>query len=279
MPSEGERSEKTATGDKETEELTDCWPAAEELGKRECSSDVERAKARAQEKAGVFLRRLDHSSVYLFACELGHTFMLGEDPLAAGEWCPRCPATAGLGCSKGRGCPAGQARPNRAHCRECSRRHRQLLRELLEQENAKIDRERKELQNSLLAEARQQMLGQRAPPRKPQGTEELPQRLRLLLAEVNQLATRKAQRYLSQLEASPPPGPAVPLDMLEELFRVLITPSATLLLHLRSLGKPQLRRFFRQSAVLIHPDKNPHPAAKAAFQKLLDQYERVLRAA
>lgn len=247
---------KEQFSDRDTEEQSE----SELLGKRDRRDSAERARRYARAHQGGFLRQLDRSNVFLFHCLSGHKFMLLEAQLSTGEWCPQC---ASLGLSQR--CLACQ---NRTWCRGCSRKQRQLLRDLLQQENQRLEKEKRDLQNTLLAEARSKMLGET-----PKEDPRLPQHLRLLLGEVGQLASRKAQRYLAQ--NSLPAGETVSLAMLEELFRILIMPASALGLFLRSLTQPQLRQFFRQSAVLIHPDKNPHPAAKVAFQKLLDHYERV----
>lgn len=53
-----------------------------------------------------------------------------------------------------------------------------------------------------------------------------------------------------------------------ETFKLLIFPEDTFKLYLRSLTLDDLRKEFRRLAILVHPDKNTHPHAKAAFQKL-----------
>lgn len=60
-----------------------------------------------------------------------------------------------------------------------------------------------------------------------------------------------------------------------ETFRVLIFPDQTFKDYLRSLGIDDLRKEFRRLAILIHPDKNQHPQAKVAFQKLYNSFVEV----
>lgn len=60
-----------------------------------------------------------------------------------------------------------------------------------------------------------------------------------------------------------------------ETFRVLIFPDQTFKDYLRSLGLDYLRKEFRRLAILIHPDKNQHPHAKVAFQKLYNSFVEV----
>lgn len=68
--------------------------------------------------------------------------------------------------------------------------------------------------------------------------------------------------------------PSLQFQKLAELFKVLIIPTTTLYLYYCHLSLDQLRNEFRTTAMLIHPDKNTHPSAKVAFQKMLEQFER-----
>ena len=68
-----------------------------------------------------------------------------------------------------------------------------------------------------------------------------------------------------------------------ETYKMLIFPENTLRDYLRSLdsnsvsNSDSLRKEFRQLAILIHPDKNQHPQAKVAFQKLYSAFMDVLQ--
>lgn len=60
-----------------------------------------------------------------------------------------------------------------------------------------------------------------------------------------------------------------------ETYKILIFPDQTFKDYFRSLGLDLLRREFRRLAVLVHPDKNQHPHAKVAFQKLYNSFVQV----
>lgn len=55
---------------------------------------------------------------------------------------------------------------------------------------------------------------------------------------------------------------------IKELYRILIIPQNFLSRHFEDLTEEELKKEFRKSALLIHPDKNSHPNSKVAFQKL-----------
>ncbi len=63
-----------------------------------------------------------------------------------------------------------------------------------------------------------------------------------------------------------------------ETYKLLIFPEETFKLYLRSLGLEDLRKEFRKLAILVHPDKNQHPQAKSAFQKLYNGFVEVSQA-
>ena len=62
-----------------------------------------------------------------------------------------------------------------------------------------------------------------------------------------------------------------------ETYQILILPETTLRQYLSSMGSVGLRKEFRKLAMLVHPDKNNHPSAKIAFQKLYGAFVEVLQ--
>lgn len=65
------------------------------------------------------------------------------------------------------------------------------------------------------------------------------------------------------------------LDSVVETYRMLIIPDKTLTMYFRSFGKEELKREFKRLVLLIHPDKNSHPSAKLAFQKMYNNFMAV----
>ena len=53
------------------------------------------------------------------------------------------------------------------------------------------------------------------------------------------------------------------------MYRMLILPSNILTHFYQGLSAEELKADFKKTALLIHPDKNHHPNAKYAFQKIL----------
>jgi len=78
---------------------------------------------------------------------------------------------------------------------------------------------------------------------------------------------RTSARQFAESEERPE-GEDTELERITETYKLLIVPDNTLLGLLKGLGKEAARREFRRVAMLVHPDKNNHPHAKIAFQKL-----------
>lgn len=105
-----------------------------------------------------------------------------------------------------------------------------------------------------------------------------------ILKEIGELARRQAEEFLrvagreglaSGDSQDAPCGQSHSMlldEQLVETYRLLIIPDKTLLGYFECLGAEEVRREFRRLAVLVHPDKNKHPSAKAAFQKLYNNF-------
>lgn len=60
------------------------------------------------------------------------------------------------------------------------------------------------------------------------------------------------------------------------VFKILLTPEELLTQIMRESNKEGLTKSYKQQALLVHPDKNRHPLAKQAFQKLHLVYSQVM---
>lgn len=100
------------------------------------------------------------------------------------------------------------------------------------------------------------------------------------MQELEAIARKHAAEYFrlknnQSQQAMIMPIESIELEKIVETYRLLIVPDKTLLSFLQSLGKEEARKEFRRVAMLVHPDKNSHPNAKIAFQKLYSHFKRV----
>lgn len=101
-----------------------------------------------------------------------------------------------------------------------------------------------------------------------------------IMQELEAIAQKHAAEYFRLQSNKSQSDSAAPIDSTDhdkivETFRLLIMPDKTLFSFLKSLGKEEAKKEFRRFALLVHPDKNPHPNAKIAFQKLFNHFKRV----
>ena len=135
------------------------------LGARKRAFEVYCRKL-AENFQGEFVRKLERKEIYLFTCQLGHRFMLTKKQILTGGWCNGCAKTlaqirrfvrdhngevleglAGrvirLRCEKGHEWETNTRKACLKWCKECSKGHKKLLKELIEQENKRVEEEKR----------------------------------------------------------------------------------------------------------------------------------------
>lgn len=90
-------------------------------------------------------------------------------------------------------------------------------------------------------------------------------------AEIKKLAVVYLNKYLKDANCNAP-SEAFLRDNIEQfiwVYRLILMPEAILKHLLFQFGEKQARMNYRRLCILTHPDKNCHPLAGKAFQKLL----------
>lgn len=151
-------------------------------------------------------------------------------------------------------------------CSECKTAHRDSERaEAKELEEQKM-RELADKQNELFERTRQEM--------EAHGWREETGRLSELQRqeqEINEQARVQAQEYF----ANHPEEST--FDQVFLTYKFMLTPSELLVGGMECKSAEDIKRYFRNIAKLLHPDKNGHPSAKDAFQKLLSAVSKASR--
>eukprot|EP00826_Nyctotherus_ovalis_P000263 TRINITY_DN0_c274_g1_i12.p1 TRINITY_DN0_c274_g1~~TRINITY_DN0_c274_g1_i12.p1 ORF type:complete len:429 (+),score=75.12 TRINITY_DN0_c274_g1_i12:83-1369(+) len=184
-------------------------------------------------------------SVVTFECERGHEWECRYGKTTFGRWCPHCEKLA-------------QEERKKALEEEAENARQQAIRE----------------QNAILEEARQRMQEDQAKPINchalfyqwdlPLGNKGLTD------ASVNQLSKELAVKYLRENVYSP----LVNFEDIFLVYKILITAKEVLISKLKAVPAQELCSFYRRYAAKLHPDKNKHPRATEAFQRLAECYKQ-----
>lgn len=94
-----------------------------------------------------------------------------------------------------------------------------------------------------------------------------------MLAEVEAIAVRHTRKYFTTTRQQPD----ISQDDFEfikvrEMYKIIIVPDKSLRHYFGCLSAEESKKAFRGYALHIHPDKNSHPSAKIAFQKLFKAF-------
>jgi len=192
-----------------------------------CRSVLANIKHYAEEKGGKLVSTTLYSEVYL-SCEFNH------------EWSV---------CYK---------KATKSWCKDCKVKRKQVLKEMIQAEDERIQAERKIKQEKLFEDVRKRVQ-QNDECKKKEMNVEL-ENFNIILEEITRMASKYAREFCQKNETAE-------YDQILLLYQTLILPDKCLATYLNSLSKAQLRQEFRRYTILLHPDKNNHPKAKQAFQK------------
>ena len=137
------------------------------------------------------------------------------------------------------------------NCQACKRAERQSQKEQAQKEEEQRTRFLREKQEKLFTQARQQF---------PAGSSsQSPEQ------EITQRAKEMADDFLSEHSDCS-------YNQTFEVYKYIETPLQSIV-HNISQCEQNPKKFYRQVVKVLHPDKNKHPLAKEAFQKLQKAFE------
>lgn len=95
----------------------------------------------------------------------------------------------------------------------------------------------------------------------------------MLLQEIKLISEKHTREYFAkqdrEVEGS---SDCAEIRKIREMFTVLVVPRKSLTTYFEFLEKEEGKKEFRKWALYLHPDKNPHPSSKKAFQKLFKAF-------
>jgi len=184
-------------------------------------------------------------------------------------------------CTRGHCWNLNYKNARRRWCAQCSKDQRNFLKKRCEEEKAEREKQEEECQKKLFEEARKRAAAaengnQPFRPSVPtQGSQKGMSTLEYFQRidyEIESLAKKYTISFMSQKEF----GGNIHYQQILQVYKIMIMPEEVLQTYMFSLNAEALRSEFRRMAKIIHPDKNKHPQAGNAFQKIYKVYEIAL---
>jgi hypothetical protein len=239
-------------------------------------------------------------------CKIGHQWEIELSNVAKG--CPRCcdllnecrefarknegsclnkeyEETIHYRCNKGHCWKLNYKNARRRWCAQCAKEQRAFLKKKCEEEKVEREKKEEESQKKLFEEARKKaMQDNQTTGSQPFGftqskTEAGTQKSMSMMEyfqridfETESLAKKYTIQFMSQKDFSGD----ISYQQILQVYKILIMPEQVLQTYMFNLNGDALRAEFRRMAKIIHPDKNKHPQAGNAFQKVYKVYEVAL---
>lgn len=160
---------------------------------------------------------------------------------------------------------------HKVSCLQCKKIAREEYMKHLKEEEEKKFQERKKYQERLFEESKRKS-DEEHKKCKEINSKPILEAYKQIKIEMEPLAQKYANEYIEKKNAD-----AINLPKYLEVYKILLIPDDILKLYLSSLETDSLKKEYRSLAKQIHPDKNNHPKAAGAFQKLNKLYEEVLK--
>jgi hypothetical protein len=275
-----------------------------------CDEDANALKG-AQEFAGKYdslcysNRSCLIGSKLKFKCKFNHQWNASTDDFKK-KCCPRCEEllkdfkdfamknggnctnqkydeTITFSCHKGHSWKLNHKNAKKRWCLDCQKEEKVNLKKKCEEERAERQRQEEEYQRNLFEEARKKAMEDSNSQsqgfmRRPTMNQPVYQASSVLEYfqrmdyEIEKLAQKYSLEFMSRKEFTGDIG----YQQILQVYKILIMPEEILQNYMFSLGADTLKSEFRRIAKIIHPDKNKHPQAGTAFQKVYKVYEVAL---
>jgi len=164
---------------------------------------------------------------------------------------------------------------------DCVKEEKNTMKKKCEQERAERQKQEEEYQRKLFEEARKKAMEDSNTQnfaKRPQANQNAFQSVSALEYfqrmdyEIEKLAQKYSLEYMSRKEFAG----ELTYQQILQVYKILIMPEEILQHYMFSLSADLLKTEFRRIAKIIHPDKNKHPQAGNAFQKVYKVYEVAL---
>lgn len=240
-----------------------------------------------------------------FKCKFNHQFSIAADDIKR-KWCQRCEdllrdyqdfATKyggrctnqrfeeyiSFSCHKGHSWKLNFKNAKKRWCLDCVKEEKAELKKKCEEERAVRQKREEEEQQKIFEDARRRAamedsnnpnFAKKSNP-SPQSfvqAQSVVEYFQRMDYEIEKLAQKYSLEFMSRKEFVGD----ISYQQILQVYKVLIMPEEILQNYMYSLNAEILKSEFRRFAKIIHPDKNKHPQAGVAFQKIYKVYEAAL---
>lgn len=236
-----------------------------------------------------------------FKCKFNHQFAINVEEFKT-KWCLRCDellkdfsefAARNGGrclnqkfeenihfeCHKGHSWKLNHKNAKKRWCLDCVKDEKAEIKRKCEEERLLRNKREEEAQRKIFEEAKRKAMEEQTSKNfaRPAMTGMYPTQsivdyFQRMDYEIEKLAQKYSREYMSRKEFT---GDASYQQILQ-VYKILIMPEDVLQNYMYNLNGEMLKQEFRRFAKIIHPDKNKHPQAGLAFQKIYKVYEAAL---
>jgi len=236
-----------------------------------------------------------------FYCKYNHNWEMSLDELRD-RWCPKCEQTlksfeefarsnggrlinksyADLifyECARRHSWSCYHKNAKRRWCSQCLKDEKEDMKKRFDQERVQKQMEDEELQKRLFEEAkRKAMQDMNSSSYKQPFQVSASASISLLeyYKKMDYEIETLAKKYTSEFMSTKDFCGQCEYQQILQVYKILIMPEEILKNYMLNLSNEALKGEFRRLAKLIHPDKNKHPKAGAAFQKIHRTYEAAM---
>lgn len=187
-------------------------------------------------------------------------------------------------CIKGHIWSLNYKNARRRWCAQCAKEQRAFMKKKCEEEKLEREKQDEAYQNKLFEEARRKAMQDNAP-KQPSASAgqsagngnanksmSLLEYFQRIDYEIESLAKKYTIKFMEQKEFAG----ELNYQQILQVYKISIMPEEVLQTYMSNLTIDTLKAEFRRMAKIIHPDKNKHPQAGNAFQKIYKVYEVAL---
>jgi len=185
-------------------------------------------------------------------------------------------------CHKGHIWNLNYKNARRRWCAQCAKDERNFLKKKCEEEKVHREKQEEQTQQNLFEEAKRKAMRENQQ-KQPQfggqssqtnnNSQQRPMSTQEYFQRVDYEIETLAKKYSNEFMASKEFKNDVEYTQILQVYKILIMPEQVLQFYMFNLNADALKSEFRRMAKIIHPDKNKHPQAGQAFQKIYKVYE------